>query len=70
MVPLIIVGLVTPAICKMGVKAGKTLVFTMLLAYFSSVIAGFFSYGISVNLFPELLGGLHMDIGPPEFRAV
>lgn len=63
MVPLIIVGLVTPAICKMGSKAGKILVFTMLLAYLSSITAGFFSYGISVNLFPKLPGSLHMEIG-------
>lgn len=63
MVPLIIVGLVTPAICKMGSDAGKMLMFTILLAYSSSVIAGFFSYGISVNLFPKLLGDLHLDIG-------
>lgn len=63
MVPLIIVGLVTPAICKMGSDAGKMLMFTILLAYSSSVIAGFFSYGISVNLFPKLLGDLRLDIG-------
>lgn len=63
MVPLIIVGLVTPAICKMGSDAGKLLLLTIILAYFSSVIAGMFSYGISSNVFPSLLGGLHMDVG-------
>lgn len=42
MVPLIIVGLVTPAICKMGSGAGKLLLFTIVLAYFSSVVAGMF----------------------------
>ena len=62
MVPLIIVGLVVPAICRMGSDAGKLLLFTIVLAYFSSVLAGIFSYGISTNVFPALLGGLQMKI--------
>ena len=62
MIPLIIVGLVTPAICRMGAEAGKMLLFTLGLAYFSSVIAGVFSYGVSTNLFPGLLDGLRMDV--------
>ena len=40
-VPLIIVGLVTPAICKMGTGAGKMLLFTIVLAYVSSVFVSF-----------------------------
>lgn len=70
MVPLIIVGLVTPAICRMGADAGKMLLFTIFLAYFSSVLAGTFSYGVSYLLFPNLLGGLHMNIGNLESDAV
>lgn len=62
MIPLIIVGLVTPAICRMGSEAGKMLLFTLALAYFSSVIAGIFSYSVSENLFPRLLDGLRMDV--------
>ena len=63
LVPLIIVGLVTPAICRMGSDAGKMLLFTIALAYFSSVIAGIFSYGVSTAVFPKLLEGVSMNIG-------
>ena len=62
MIPLIIVGLVTPAICRMGAGAGKMLLFTICLAYFSSVMAGTFSYCASTSLFPGLLDGLRMDV--------
>lgn len=62
MVPLIIVGLVIPAICRMGSDAGRLLLFTIVLAYCSSVIAGIFSYGVSSTVFPKLLGGLQMSM--------
>lgn len=62
MVPLIIVGLVIPAICRMGSDAGRLLLFTIVLAYCSSVIAGIFSYGVSSTIFPKLLGGLQMSM--------
>lgn len=65
MIPLIIVGLVTPAICRMGSEAGKMLLFTLALAYFSSVIAGVFSYSASSSLFPGLLDGLRMNVENP-----
>ena len=61
-VPLIIVGLVTPAICKMGTGAGKMLLFTIVLAYVSSVFAGLFSYGVGNCVFPALLDGVHMNV--------
>lgn len=56
-VPLIILGLVTPAIADMGGGAGKMLVFTVLLAYGSTVFAGYLSYCGSVWAFPHLLAG-------------
>lgn len=62
MVPLIIVGLVIPAISRMGSNAGKMLLFTIILAYFSTVVAGMFSYGVSTTLFPRLIGGIRMDV--------
>lgn len=61
MVPLIVVGLVTPAICKMGTGAGKMLIFTILLAYFSSVLSGLFSYGVSIRIFPGVLDSIGVD---------
>lgn len=56
MVPLIIVGLVTPAICRVGKKAGKMVLATVIIAYASTVIAGLFSYFTSTGLFPKVLG--------------
>lgn len=70
MVPLIIVGLVTPAICKMGSSAGKLLLFTIVLAYFSSIIAGMFSYGVSSCVFPALLGDLQMDVSNSNAEGI
>jgi len=55
LVPLIILGLVTPAIYRLGDKAGRLLLGSVLLAYFSTIIAGFFSYGVSINLFPHFI---------------
>ena len=68
MVPLIIVGLVTPAICKMGAGAGKLLLLTLVLAYFSSVLAGVFSYSVSTGIFPAILGDVHLNVdkGPAD----
>lgn len=70
MIPLIIVGLVTPAICRVGSEAGKMLLFTIILAYLSSVIAGMFSYGVSTTILPNLLGGIHMNVDSVDSDAV
>lgn len=55
MIPLIIVGLVTPAIARVGSGAGRMLVATALLAYGFTVLAGLFAYGFSTSLFPSLI---------------
>lgn len=55
LVPLIIVGLVTPAICRMGKGAGRMLLYTFLLAYGSTLIAGIFSYASSAAVLPSLI---------------
>ena len=44
-VPLLILGLVTPAIVDAGRGAGKMLVTVMLLSYFSTCTAAFFGWG-------------------------
>lgn len=54
-IPLLILGLVTPAIASVGRGAGKLLVATMLAAYASSVAAGLFAWGIAQSLFPHVL---------------
>lgn len=46
-VPLLILGLVTPSIADVGKGAGKLLLAVMVGAYLSSVAAGFFAYGMS-----------------------
>lgn len=57
MIPLIIVGFVTPAIADVGSKAGKLLVATALLAYFMTFFAGMLSYFTGEWTFPSLIGG-------------
>ncbi len=54
-VPLIIVGLVTMAIANIGKGAGRMLLITTLIAYSSTLFAGFFSYFTGVALFPSLI---------------
>ena len=57
MIPLIILGLVTPAIADIGKNAGKLLGLTVAIAYLDTVFAGCFSYGISASVFPSLIDG-------------
>ena len=57
LIPLIIIGLVTPAISDIGKGAGKLLLITVLIAYCDTVFAGLLSYGTSVAVFPSLIGG-------------
>ncbi|MBO7624132.1 MAG: dicarboxylate/amino acid:cation symporter [Bacteroidales bacterium] len=54
-IPLIIVGLVAPGIAELGRGAGRLLGLTALLAYLSTVLAGFFSYGICRGVYPSFL---------------
>lgn len=54
-IPLIIVGLIVPAIAKLGQSAGRLLLYTVLLAYGSTLTAGFSSYFTSIAIFPTLL---------------
>jgi len=54
-IPLIIVGLVTPAIAEVGRGAGKMLLWTVGLAYGFTVLSGLFAYLFSVELFPRML---------------
>lgn len=57
-VPLIILGLVMPAIAELGKGAGKWLGITAMIAYGSTVIAGLLAYFVSRWLFtPTLSGG-------------
>ena len=54
-IPLIIVGLVTPAISDIGSGAGKMLLVTVLIAYGSTVFAGLCSYLTGAAVFPSMI---------------
>ena len=54
-IPLIIVGLVTPAISDIGSGAGKMLLVTVLIAYGSTVFAGLCSYLTGATVFPSMI---------------
>ena len=54
-IPLLIVGLVAPAIAEMGRGAGKLLFITTALAYGFTLVSGFFSFTVSDFAFPFLL---------------
>ncbi|MDY3068502.1 MAG: dicarboxylate/amino acid:cation symporter [Parabacteroides sp.] len=54
-IPLIIVGLVTPAIGDLGKGAGKLLAITAAIAYGSTIFSGFFTYFSGMSIFPQLL---------------
>lgn len=54
-IPLIIIGLIVPAIGNIGQGASKLVVYTAILAYASTLFAGFSTFGISMAIFPSLL---------------
>ena len=57
MVPLIIIGLVAPAIAETGRGAGKMLLSTVALAYSSTLFAGFLGYFVATATFPSFVSG-------------
>ena len=66
LVPLIIVGLVTPAIADVdkggGGSAPRMLLLTVILAYGATLLSGFFSFGICSWLFPHMItSGIALD---------
>ena len=75
-IPLIIVGLVTPAIAEVGSKAGKMLLITAGLAYTFTVLSGLFAYGFSSTLFPAVIDSGSLDalnageVKYPEFFTI
>ena len=55
-IPLIILGLVTPAIADIGKGAGKLLLITVGIAYADTVVAAILSYTTGSTFFPSLIG--------------
>ena len=64
-VPLLVLGLVTPSIANLGRGAGKMLITVMLIAYCSTVCGALFSYGVSSSIFP-----LYLEPGELATEAV
>ena len=55
-VPVLIFALITPAIAGLGKGAGKWLGLTAGIAYGSTIISGLIAWGLSVALYPWMLG--------------
>ncbi len=60
-IPLIIIGLVTPAIADLGRGAGKWLGITTAIAYGSTLFSGFLTFAVCAALFPSLLRSTSLD---------
>ena len=54
-VPLLVLGLVTPAIANLGKGAGKMLIFVIVVSYISTVCGALFSYGCATEFFKHIL---------------
>lgn len=57
LIPLIIIGFVSPAIADLGSRASKMLVITAIIAYVATILAGFGSFLTADALFPSMLSG-------------
>ena len=60
-IPLIIIGLVTPAIADLGRGAGRWLGITTAIAYASTLFSGFLTYVVCAALFPRLLASTSLS---------
>ena len=69
-IPLIIVGLVTPAIADIGRGAGRMLLLTTLLAYGSTLVAGLTSFGVGEAFFPSLLSGQITEVAAESAEKI
>ena len=55
LIPLIIIGLVTPAIADIGHSAGRLLLLTVGLAYADTIVAGLLAFVTGTMFFPMLI---------------
>ena len=72
-IPLIILGLVAPAIGDLGKGAGKLLALTALIAYTSTIFSGFFTFFSCAAVFPtviEVTSSLNAVDNPEEFMLL
>lgn len=62
-IPLIIIGFIIPGIATLGHKSGKTLAITTILAYVSTIIAGFTAFAVGRALLPKFISGSNSLVG-------
>lgn len=70
MIPLIIVGLVTPAIASTGTRAGKLLLATVAVAYGDTIVSGLLSLATSMGVFPHLINANASIASPEQAQAI
>ena len=68
-VPLLVLGLVTPAIYGLGKGAGKMLLVVVGVAYISTVCAGLFAYGSASAFLPKILNVGDLSAQAGEAKA-
>ena len=54
-IPLIMIGFIVPGIASLGKNSGKALIITTILAYLSTITAGFLTFLVGKSLLPKLL---------------
>lgn len=64
-IPLIILGLVAPAIGEIGKGAGRLLFLTAVIAYASTLFSGFFTYFSCEAIFPYIISA-NVDLASAE----
>lgn len=69
-IPLIILGLVTPAIADVGRTAGRLLLATVSIAYLDTFLAAMLGYGVGILTFPSLIGQGLMDAPMEQAEAI
>lgn len=56
-IPILILGLVTSGIARLGQNAGRLLLATIILAYSFTLFSGFFTFAVCEGVYPWLLAG-------------
>lgn len=54
-IPLIIIGFIVPGIASLGGKSGRGLLITTIIAYISTLTAGFLAWAVGESLLPKLI---------------
>ncbi len=61
-IPLLILGLVIAGIANLGSKAGRLLLYTVLIAYGFTLFSGFFTWSVCDLVYPWILKGEHLNV--------